>query len=629
MDPLEILNRHWKHSAFRQPQQQVIESVLEGRDVFALMPTGGGKSICFQVPAMMRDGICLVVSPLVALMKDQVRNLQARGIKAIALTGGISSGETSDLLDNCRFGNYKFLYLSPERLQNDWVAERIRALDINLVAIDEAHCVSQWGHDFRPAYLKISELKTWFAQTPFIALTATATPRVKEDIVRLLGLKDPAVYQVSFARENIGYFVMTADDKVFRAASILGKYPESSILYVRNRRACIDTSEQLRAMGLTATFYHGGLPTREKEKNMQLWLDGKAQAMVATNAFGMGIDKPDVRTVIHLQLPDNLENYYQESGRAGRDGVDSFAVMITGPQDILAARNQFLSVLPNKADLKEVFVRLCNFCRIAYGEGPGEEFRFNFNEFCLQYQLNPAKTYNALNFLDRQGILTLSQEFGEKSTVQFLAESREVLRYCSLNRTDEEIVLAILRSYPGIFEQKTSFNQEMIAKKTARSVADVQEVLQRMAHLGMIEYHGTSSDTMFLMNDVREDERTINRVSRHLETQNALKVSQIESVIRYVNTTDRCRSKMILEYFGETMSPDCQKCSYCTRNSKKTAEPISGRILKLLRERPMDSREIQQTIGCEQQDVIFALRELLENDSILLEPGNQYTLKNG
>ncbi len=628
MTAADILQKYWNHDAFRQPQEQIIASVLEGRDVFALMPTGGGKSICFQVPAMMKNGICLVISPLVALMKDQVRNLAERGIKAIALTGGISADEISDLLDNCRFGNYKFLYLSPERLQNDWIGERIRALPINLVAIDEAHCVSQWGHDFRPAYLKISSLKDWFPRTPFIALTATATPRVKDDIVRLLGLSEALVFQKSFARENIGYFVMAAEDKLHRAGQILKKHQEPSILYVRNRRACIDTSGQLKAMGISATYYHGGLPIREKEKNMQLWMEGKVQAMVATNAFGMGIDKADVKTVIHLQLPENLENYYQEAGRAGRNGRDAYAILLCGPSDTGAARNQFLSVLPDKAFLAEVYKRLCNFCRIAYGEGPGEEFRFNFNEFCLTYKLHPVRTYNALSFLDRQGVLTLSQEFSEKATVQFLAESREVLRYCSLNRADESIVLTILRSYPGIFDQKTSFNLELVAKKTQTSPDRVSEVLRRMQQLGLLEYSAVASDTAFVMNDTREDERTINRISKHLEAQNSLKVAQLDAVIEYTKNDMRCRSAQILEYFGEEPVQDCGRCSYCTRHKTGSAPPVRERILEILRRKPMDSRELQQTIGCGAEDVIFALRELLENQSIVLEPGNQYMIRN-
>ena len=332
---LTILQKYWEHDAFRSLQNEIIDSVLSGRDTFALMPTGGGKSICFQVPALMKDGICLVISPLVALMKDQVANLQKRNIKAIALTGGIRSDEMIDLLDNCQFGNYKFLYLSPERLQSDWILERIKRLPINMIAIDEAHCVSQWGHDFRPAYLKISKLKTHFPKIPFLALTASATPKMRQDIIGELALENPAMYQKSFARENIAYMVFEVEDKLFRIEQILNKNPQPSIIYVRNRKSCLDISSQLQSLGFKSTYYHGGLSTKEKDRNMQLWMQEEAQVIVATNAFGMGIDKANVKTVIHIQLPENLENYYQEAGRAGRNSKKAFAVLLTSPSDII------------------------------------------------------------------------------------------------------------------------------------------------------------------------------------------------------------------------------------------------------------------------------------------------------
>ena len=351
---LEILQKYWKHDTFRSLQSEIITAVLNGEDTFALMPTGGGKSICFQVPAMMNPGICLVISPLVALMKDQVANLKLKGIKAIALTGGIKSDEIIDLLDNCQFGDYKFLYLSPERLQSDWILDRIKNLPINLIAIDEAHCVSQWGHDFRPAYLKISNLKTHFPKIPFLALTATATFKVKEDIIEELGLHHPQIFQKSFARKNIAYMVFEAEDKLYKIEQILKKNPQPSIIYVRNRKSCLDVSSQLKSLGVKATYYHGGLSPKEKDTNMQLWMQEKAQVIVATNAFGMGIDKPNVKTVIHIQLPENIENYYQEAARCGRTGEKAFSVILTSPSDIIQSENQFLNVLPDKEFLCKI-----------------------------------------------------------------------------------------------------------------------------------------------------------------------------------------------------------------------------------------------------------------------------------
>ncbi|HEU4496249.1 MAG TPA: ATP-dependent DNA helicase RecQ, partial [Flavobacterium sp.] len=395
-EALAILQKYWKHDSFRKPQDEIINSVLQGRDTFALMPTGGGKSVCFQIPALMKEGICLVISPLVALMKDQAANLQKIGIRAIALAGGIPADEISDLLDNCLYGNYKFLYLSPERLQADWILDRLKNLPINLIAVDEAHCVSQWGHDFRPAYLKIASLRKYFPAVPFLALTATATERVKADVILQLQLADPAVFQKSFSRPNLAYMVFNAEDKFYRLEQILKKNPEPSIVYVRNRKACADTASRLESSGIKATFYHGGLPAREKSKNMELWMQEEVQAMVATNAFGMGIDKPNVKTVVHIQLPENLENYYQEAGRGGRNGEKAFAVLLNSPADIQSSESQILNNLADKKFLNEVYARLCSFLQIAYGEGINEQFAFNINQFCVQYNFPVLKTYNAL-----------------------------------------------------------------------------------------------------------------------------------------------------------------------------------------------------------------------------------------
>lgn len=628
MQPIDILKKYWNFDEFREPQQAIIDSVLAGNDTFALMPTGGGKSICFQVPAMMKDGICLVVSPLVALMKDQVANLAARDIKAIALTGGIPEDETSDLLDNCRFGNYNFLYVSPERLQSEWIIDRIKALPVNLIAIDEAHCVSQWGHDFRPAYLKISALREFFPKVPFLALTASATERVREDIITQLKLKDPKVFIKSFERKNLAYMVVEAEDKLFRIEQILAKNPEPSIIYVRNRKACSDTVAQLEARGFTATFYHGGLSPSEKTKHMQQWMDEKVQVMVATNAFGMGIDKTNVKTVIHIQYPENLESYYQEAGRAGRNGEKAFAILLSSPSDAVTAENQFLSVLPDKVFLSAVYIKLCNYFQVAYGEGIDQVFTFNLNQFCLQYNFAPLKAYNALRFLDRQGVLTMSQEYSEKVAMQFLIESREVLRYMSLNPADEEMMLAILRTYPGIYENRTGLNVPLIAKKANVSQEQVMQLLEKLKKLEIIDYLAKNNDATIVFNEVREDEHTINRISKYLETQNALKRQQLQSVLQYANETKRCKSRMLLEYFGEKTSMDCGICSYCIgKNKSRTDEVLPAKILSLLKNREMDSREIQKIIESPESDIIFALRDLLENNLISIKPNNQYTLK--
>jgi len=629
LSSLEILKKYWKHDVFREPQQEIISSVLSGKDTFALMPTGGGKSICFQVPAMLKDGICLVISPLVALMKDQVANLQKKDIKAIALTGGITTDDMIELLDNCQFGNYKFLYLSPERLQSDWILDRIKNLPINLIAIDEAHCVSQWGHDFRPAYLKIVKLKLHFPKVPFLALTASATPRVEQDIILQLGLEQPAVFRKSFARENIAYMVFETEDKLRRVEQILQKNPDPSIIYVRTRKSCLDVSLQLQAFGFTATYYHGGLSSKEKEKHMQLWMTQNVQVIVATNAFGMGIDKANVKTVIHLQLPENLENYYQEAGRAGRNGEKAFAVLLHNESDLFQAESQFLYQLPDRKFLNELYLKLCNYFQIAYGEGINESFAFSLNAFCVKYGFPTLKAYNAMQFLDRQGIVSLSQEFSEKITLQFIIESKEVIRYSSLNPHDEEMMMAILRTYPGIYELPTAFNVSLIAKKSNHTESQVLQLLLRLKEKGIVTYEVKNNDATLVFNEIREDEKTINRVAKYLENQNKLKIEQLQSVLHYAEDKTTCKSRLILLYFGETDTKDCGICSYCLSKKKKPAntESLSQKITALLKIQDLDSREIEKLSQSDSEAVIFALQNLMENGSIFLKPNNQYTLK--
>ncbi|MBA4277489.1 ATP-dependent DNA helicase RecQ [Flavobacterium sp.] len=628
-ETLAILQKYWKHDAFRSPQDEIINSILDGKDTFGLMPTGGGKSICFQIPALMKDGICLVISPLVALMKDQVQRLQKLGIKAIALTGGIRSEEIITLLDNCEFGNYKFLYLSPERLQADWILERIKNLPINLIAIDEAHCVSQWGHDFRPAYLKIANLKTHFPKVPFLALTASATNRVLEDVILQLGLEKPVIFKKSFARKNIAYMVFEVEDKLYRIEQILKKNPQPSIIYVRNRKSCSETASQLQSLGFKSTFYHGGLSIKEKEKNRNLWMNEEIQVMVATNAFGMGIDKANVKTVIHIHLPESMESYYQEAGRAGRDDKKAFAVLLTSPSDKAQAQSQFINVLPDKKILTQIYIKLCTYFQIAYGEGINEQFSFNLNHFCQKYGFPTLKTFNAIQFLDRQGVLSLSQEYSERITMQFVIESKEVIRYISLNPNEEAVILSILRTYPGIYESQTAINLSLIAKKASCEEAVIHSILEKLKSRDIIDYHKKNNDATIIFNEIREDERTINRISKYLENQNKQKVAQFESVLNYINEKNVCKSRLIAEYFGEKAVADCGICSYCLSKETKSIDSslISEKIIGLLKIQEMSSREIQKLTKNTEDDIIFALQNLLENNKIAVKPNNKYSLK--
>lgn len=628
-EALKVLQKYWGHSAFREPQEAIIESVLKGQDTFALLPTGGGKSVCFQIPALMQEGICLVISPLIALMKDQVNTLKNKGIKAVAITGGIPFQEVVTLLDNCKFGNYKFLYLSPERLQTDWILEHLKNLPINLIAIDEAHCISQWGHDFRPAYLKINILKSFFPKVPFIALTATATSHVKHDIINHLQLYNVQIFQKSFARENIAYMVFETHDKIYKIQQILNKNPQPAIIYVRNRKACHDISTQLQSLGIKSTRYHGGLSQKEKIKNMELWMSESVQVIVATNAFGMGIDKATVKTVIHLQLPENIENYYQEAGRAGRNGEKAFAITLLGPNDINNTKIQFLNKIPDKAYLTLVYKKLCAHFMIAYGEGIHEQYKFNINKFCTHYKLSVAKTYHCLMFLDRQGIINFNQEQSNNSQLQFTIESNALIHYINTNTSEAEVLLAILRSYSGIYEIPTTINTTRIAKIAKVSEDFIEKLFEKWHTIGIALYEAKSSDAQITFNEVREDEHTINRIAHFLITENQIKIKQLEAVLDYATDKSICKSIWLLHYFEEKASKTCGHCSVClTNKNNPPKQEVESQVISLLKQNNLSSREIYNQIKIKEEDLIFVLEKLLEKKIIILSKSNRYQLIN-
>ncbi len=624
---LELLKKYWGFDSFREPQDAIINAVLAGHDTFALLPTGAGKSICFQIPTLVSEGLCLVISPLIALMNDQVDNLRRRDIKAMALTGTLSTDDIITLLDNCVYGNYRFLYMSPERLQQDWVLEKLKNLPLSLIAIDEAHCISQWGHDFRPAYLKCNVLKSLFPKIPFIALTATATDRVKKDIVEHLELHDPHFFQISFARENIRYLVCKTEDKFFQIEQLLQKQHKPAIIYVRNRKMCHEIASQLNQIGYQATFYHGGLPVTTKEKNRQSWMNETTPIMVATNAFGMGIDKPNVHTVIHLQIPENLENYYQEAGRGGRDGRSATAALLVHPADSVNATKQLTSNLPDFEFVKKVYAKLCSYFQIAYGEGLYEVFPLNLNQFCLKYDLPITKTFNSIQFLDRQSILNFQQEYSERVTLQFLLDNKELIRFISLNTVFEPLLMALLRSYPGIYEWPTSINIPLLAKKTGTTITQIESLLNALSQKEIISYRAKSNDASITFNEVREDDRTINKVRKYLVAQNQLKLEQLEVVLHYISNTNQCKQRLLLHYFGESYTHKCGHCSVCLADKKqaKTTE-AKAVILEALQKGPCTSRELLITTQLDEAILLASLQALLETTTIYINSTNQFAL---
>jgi ATP-dependent DNA helicase RecQ len=630
MHPLEVLERFWHHTSFRPLQEEIITSVLDNEDTFALLPTGGGKSICFQIPALIKEGICIVVSPLIALMKDQVTTLKQKGIKAIALTSGMSYAELDTQLDNCIYGNYKFLYLSPERLQQPLVQERIQLMQVNLIAVDEAHCISQWGNDFRPAYKNIKVLRELQPTVNCIALTATAKLNIIEDIIKSLDFVSPKLYTASFKRPNIAYSVVHAEDKYFQLEQLLKANEGSSIIYVRNRRATMDINDFLLKKGLSSTFYHGGITNKEKQERLIQWTNDQKKIMVATTAFGMGIDKANVKTVIHFNLPESLESYYQEAGRAGRNGQLANAVILKQNIDEDHLRSQFLSTLPSISYIKLVYNKLCNYFQVSYGEGENMTYQLDFRLFCSTYNLNASLTYNTLTLLDRNAIISLVQHFNFRTKIQFLTSNAVLFKYLETHLELNTIVKVLLRTYGGIFDYETKVNLNLVIKKSELSEKKVIAQLKLLEKDEIISLHMANTDSEITFLKPREDDITINPISKIVEQQHKLKHNQIEAVLNYINNETECRSAQLLNYFGEKSNAPCGICSVCVtgkNESNKNSIDLTQRILKNLVKKDLSSRDLLKQINCSEQELLDGLSELLEIKKIKLTEANTYILK--
>ena len=625
--PLKILKQYWGHKAFRGSQEKIVKAVLNNQDVLALMPTAGGKSICYQIPALMREGICIVVSPLVALIEDQVNQLKNRGIKAIALTGGLSYDELIKQLDNCTFGKYKFLYLSPERLQQTMVRERIAEMPVNLIAVDEAHCISQWGHDFRPAYLQCSLLRDLKPEVNIIALTATATKLVASDIVTNLKFNNSIVFKDSFQRSNITYEVISDENKLLRLYELCDSVLKSGLVYVRTRRSTVELATYLKKKGITADYFHGGLPKNEKEKKLQLWLNNDIRFMVATNAFGMGVDKADVELVVHYQIPDCIENYFQESGRAGRDGYPARAVLITNESEEQKTRQRFFETMPDPSFISLLYRKLNNYFQISYGEGNDQLFSFNLNAFCETYQLNNSLVYNGLQILDQYSVLSLSQSFNRRTQLQFLVGKSALISYLQKNQDIAPIVQNILRTYGGIFDFITRINSGLIAKKCKTDETVILAALNRLDKDGIIDYQAGHSDLEIRFLVPREDDHTINAFVPQMKEHQQRKTDMFEAMLRYVSNSKQCRVRQLLSYFSENFEKNCGHCDVCRNNLKElktNVQAISSEILAILDQSNKTSRELINSLPYTENEVLLMLQQMLENDLIAVNAKNEY-----
>lgn len=617
----QVLKQYWGFDTFRALQEEIVQSVLDGNDTLALMPTGGGKSICFQVPALLQPGICVVVSPLIALMKDQVENLKERGIEAVAIVSGMGKREVDILLDNCVYGKIKFLYISPERLSSPLVQERIRHMNVNLFAIDEAHCISQWGYDFRPPYLQLAELRQLHSKVPILALTATATQQVADDIVSKLAFKKGfQVFRKSFERSNLSYVVAKEENKLKRLLKLVNTVKGSGIVYVRNRRETQELARQLALEGIKADFYHAGLAAEVRSQKQDDWKANKLRVIVATNAFGMGIDKPDVRFVAHMDLPESLEAYYQEAGRAGRDEKKSYAVLLYTDSDVKALERKLAQGSPSLADIQLVYHQLGNHFQVAYGAGEGLLFPFDLAEFCKKYKLEPIKTINILKVLSLEGYVGLTESVYLPSRLQVVVDYEALYSFQLSNTAYEPLIKTLLRSYGGLYDQYVPIKEQDLAKRLKITAIQVTQMLTKLNDMQLIAYEPKTDQPQVQFIRPRVDRTHLGIDYTFLAQRQAIYKKQVESVLSYANEPI-CRSQQLLYYFDEHTKETCGVCDICIGARKKISDvKLKNAIIEIVSKTPLSITDLVDTLteGTVEHRLTF-IRSLVDDGKLILK----------
>ena len=618
----EILKQYWGYEEFRPLQQEIIESVLSGKDTLALLPTGGGKSICFQVPAMAKDGLCIVVSPLIALMKDQVENLKKRDIKAVAIYSGMSYREINYTLDNCIHGDIKFLYLSPERLKSDLVRERIIQMNICLLAIDEAHCISQWGYDFRPEYLQIAEIREIIKGIPVLALTATATPEVVKDIQAQLKFPQPNVYVKSFTRKNIAYVVNNSEDKNQRMLHILSKVNGSGLVYVRNRRKTQEIAYLLTKNRISADYYHAGLPHEVRNKKQEDWIKNKTRIMVCTNAFGMGIDKPDVRIVVHYEMPESLESYYQEAGRAGRDEKKSFAVLLFNYADELEALKRLEASFPPEKEIRRVYQALCNYYQIPIGVSVDRSFDFDIIDFVKKFTLETTVAYPALRILEQTDLVSLTESFYEPSKIKFMMGQGLLYKFQVEHPHQDAFIKLLLRSYGGVFDQYITISEKLLAQREKQDEKTLRKQLIQLHQLGVVDYQPQKDQPQLTFLNHRVDAETIDFRKSLLQKRKQTATIKLHAMLDYAKNSVMCRSKKIVSYFDEFSSEDCGVCDVCLLRKKiELSNEEFIQLMNAIEEATFDKPVLLDALvkhltNFHQEKILETVRYLLDNDKL-------------
>jgi ATP-dependent DNA helicase RecQ len=625
-----ILLKYWGYSHFRPMQEEIIQSVLDGKDTLALLPTGGGKSLCFQVPAMAKPGICLVISPLIALMKDQVENLNKRGINAKAIYSGMHPNEIEVNLNNAVYGDIKLLYVSPERLKTDMFREHLKKMKVNLIAVDEAHCISQWGYDFRPSYLNITDLRDVLHNVPFLALTATATPEVVDDIQQKLEFKEKNVFQKSFERKNLTYFVLKSENKLSRLLRIIEKNKGCGIVYVRNRRKTVDIANFLLQNGVKAGYYHAGLEPEIRNQQQKLWINNRNQVIVATNAFGMGIDKPDVRYVVHLDIPDTIEAYFQEAGRGGRDEKESFSVILYDNADLISLEQNFLNAYPEKEFITKVYQALGNYFKLAAGSGKDQSFDFDLRDFCEQYRFNIITTYNALKFIEKEAYIQLNEDPKQASKIHFTVSKEDLYRFQVENPTTDNFIKIILRSYGGVFADFINISETEIAKRSNTEVEKVVNMLNLLAKMHILNYIPQKSKPFitYVIERLAAKELFLSKETYDIRKKNTFR--RIQAMQEYIESSSKCHSQFLLAYFGETKSKRCGKCDICIERNKMELNEyefniIVEQIKPLLKKKAFTLMNLLIEIDADEDKLIKVLQWMLDNDKIKKNEKNEYS----